>query len=675
MYWFMQFSVAGLLQFAGLSLAWAAGGWLLAVHVFRLRPGERLVAGLASGLLLFLTISNLLANLIQLTPSLWLAGLLILALGLAAAFRSGSQVRFPWRDVKHWQPLAALGLLVVLFTLIQRGLALFDEFQHMPMVSIMAAGDIPPHFYLDPAVKFTYHYGLQIFAAALIRLAGFTPWAALDLSKAITISFTTVLGYLWIMRKTNQQFPALAGAFALVFASGTRWLLLFLPPQVINRVGEAVIPINTGAYSGTSLLDVLTSSWNIEGGGPVPFPFAFHSGSFLPVIFNLGATGAAWFMIVITLLLLSSSRKTGVLPGSVYVLLLAGLALNAEHLFALLWAGFALILLLAWIRGRRVHQIKPQDLGFWVLILGASALVSALQGGFVTEFLRSQVAALTGTTAAQTNYHGFALRWPPAIPTAHFSDLGLFNPAQLLVMLLEFGPVFLLVPPATWYAWRRWQRGDWMAAALGAAAWLNLLFVLFIRYGLDRSITRMPATALWLWLLLGIPPLWFYYQKSRRGVRAVIQAGYLVTVFAGLVIFSIQLIAIPRPQLTYFINGLDARIASQFWNRLPEGAQVLDGDPSRAVTLFGRSVRASSDVYDPYPEWEALIAYPDPEQVIGQGYDFVYMDEIWWKRLPPELQAAYQQHPTVVLGEASAGQEFRRLYDLRSLKPAPTSAP
>ncbi len=220
MYWFLNLNAADLLLFAALSLAWAGGGWLLVVHVFRLRPAERLVTGLATGLLLFLTVSNLLANLLPLTISLWLAGLLILASGLGAAFRAQPQVRFPWQDFKFWQPLASLGLLIILFTLIQRGLALFDEFLHMPMVSIMAAGDIPPHFYLDPAVKFTYHYGLQVFAAALIRLAGFTPWAALDVSKAITISFTAVLGYTWILRKTNQRFPALTGAFALIFAGG-----------------------------------------------------------------------------------------------------------------------------------------------------------------------------------------------------------------------------------------------------------------------------------------------------------------------------------------------------------------------------------------------------------------------------------------------------------------------
>ncbi len=381
-------------------------------------------------------------------------------------------------------------------------------------------------------------------------------------------------------------------------------------------------------------------------------------------------------MIVVTLLLLNNSRQKTASAGGVYVLLLGGLALNAEHLFALLWVGFACVLLIAWLSGRKNQSTEQRRaLVFWLVVLAATAVLSAVQGGFVTEFIRNQVAILSGTTAAQTNYHGFGLRWPPAIPTAHFSDLGLFNPPQLLVLLLEFGPVLLLAPPATWYAVRRWQRGDWLTAALGAAAWLNLLFVLFFRYGLDRSITRMPATALWLWLLLSIPSMWFLYKKSRRVVRAAITTGYLVTVFAGMVIFSIQLISIPQPQLTYFINGLDARFASAYWNRLPDNAQVLDSEPSRAVTLFGRAVRASSDVYDPYPEWGALIAYPDPEQVVSQGYDFVYIDPGWWKRMPAELQEAYQQPPIVLLDEAASGEDFRRLYDLRGLDTAAQPPP
>jgi hypothetical protein len=672
MYWLRTFQLLDLVGFLLLCTLWASGGWLLVTHCFHLRPNERVLAGLAAGFLLFVTLGNLLANLLNLTGAFWVAGGMILLGGLLAMVRSTVRPRLPWADFLSWKPLLALVLVTFLFALIQRGLAIFDEFVHMPLVSTMAAGNIPPHFYLDPGVSFTYHYGLQVFAAGLVRMANFTPWSAFDLSKALAIGFTAVLGWLWVYRKTHSRLAAGAGGFALIFAAGTRWLLLLLPNTILLWLGQAVTPINTGLTSGASLVEVLTSSWVIEGGGPVPFPFAFHNGIILPVYFVLGATGAMPFMTVILLLLLGRFSYRSLLAGITILFLIGSLALSAEHIFALLWLGLALVLvyqLVVYHKNRSPD--KAHQLIFWSLVLVASAILSVLQGGFITEFVRSLIAGLQGANATQTNYHGFSLRWPPAIPTAHFADLHIFNLRQLLVLLAELGPLLLLAPLGSWYAWKRTRQRDWLSGALGIAALASILFTLFVRYGLDRSSTRLPATSLWLWLLLAIPPLWFVYRKGRPAVQRLIQVGYGLAIFGGLVIFAIQLIAIPSPQLTYFINGMDARMSSLYWDMLPKGAQILDDTAYRSVTIFGRPTRAYSDIYDPYPDWEALIAAPDPFQAAREGYDFVYMDAKWWKKLPAEIQRTYQQEPVVLLQELTNDQDFRRLYDIRGLLNSP----
>lgn len=673
MYWFIKADVTSLLLFIVLSLMWTAGGWLLVVQTFRVRPSERLVIGAATGFLLFITVSNLLANVLEVRAAFWLAGVLCLAAGLLATVRAAGGLRFPWADLRSWQPLAATLLMAGFFTLLQRGLALFDEYLHMPLISTMATGDIPPHFYLDPTIKFAYHYGLQVFAASLVRLAGFFPWSAFDLSKALTISFTAVLGWLWIRRMTRNRWAAAAGGFALIFAGGSRWLLLLMPPDLLLRIGETVVPINTGAATGETLLMALTSPWSLEGGGPMPFPFAYHSGMFVPLIFSLSATSAMWFMTAILLLLLSMPARQTILAVVILGLLFASLALSAEHIYAILWVSLAAILIIQFWQVRRHPSPGTRErLILWSGVLVVAALLGVIQGGFVTETLRNFATQLNGATTSVANTYGFSFRWPPAVATGHLSDLVLFEPAGLLVMLLEFGPALLLAPLATVYAWKRTQRGDWLAGALGLAAILSLVFTLFVRYGLDRSSTRFPATSLWLWLLLGIPPLWFAFRRARPFVQGCIVFGYGIAVFGGLIILSVQMVSAPVPQSTYFITVMDTQISQEIWNKLPSGAQILDHDAGRSVTLSGRSTRANEDIYVPYPEWEQLIDDPLPQRVVEAGYDFVYFDREWWQELNPAQRAAYNSPGIEIVAEYTSDEgDFRRLYDLSNLHQAP----
>lgn len=668
MYWLRDFNPLVMLAFTGLCLLWSAGGWLLVTHAFHLRSRERLVAGLALGFLLFITLSNLLSNLFPLTLAFWLGGLSVLVMGVWPALRARRRVVFFWRDWRAWSLLLALVFLTLIFARVQRGLALFDEYLHLPLVSLLAAGDMPPHFYLDPEVLFAYHYGLQVFSAALVRLGGFFPWSALDLSKALGIALTSLLAWMWILRLTRSRLAAALGSFALLFAGGARWLLLFLPPAWLEAIGQSVIPINTGANTGSTLLEVLTSHWKIAGGGPIPFPFAFHSGIFVPLFFALANTGAMMHMTILLLLLLYRRQRPDVVQSLIYCLLLASLALSAEHLFAFFWGGLLLVMTVEFWRSRKPAKISsPPSWPVWLSILAASAVMSALQGGYVTETLRAILNRLLGQEAAAVNTFLFSLRWPPALPTGHLSDLSILYPPQLLVLLSELGPVLLLAPMATAWAYHQLRNGNLTAGAFGVAALLNFFFPLFIQYGVDRSSTRMPATALWLWLALGWPALSMAFKKASAGFQWGVVAGYVAALFPGLVIFAVQVNAIPVPQISYYLTGLDSAVSRDYWNRLPENAQVLDRDASRSVTLFGRASRAYSEIYTPYPEWVALTLLPVPEHVRAGGYDFVYFDRSGWQDLNPELRQAYTQGCARLLEEYTLPEgDFRRLYDLRA---------
>lgn len=665
---FRAFSLWAVGAYGLLSVLWALGGVLLGRYALRLRRAEADMVGLTLGFVAAETLANAAAHFVTLPVAYWLAALLVLALGGIAWFAAGRQPF--WTDFP-WRAYLALAVLVGVLFPIQRGVALFDEFLHIPLVAIIARDYVPPPFYLDPSLPFAYHYGLHVWAASLVRMAGWFPWVALDLGKAFTIALTTVLTWLWFYRTTHSRGAAWWGSAAVFFGGGARWLLLLLPRSVLLWVSAHISLAGSAADTAATLMEALARPWVLEGGGAMPFPFAFHSGFFVPLHLAMANTAALSWMTVLALLLLGRHLRQAHWTGwAVVALSLANLALSAEHLFAFLVLGLAVAGgFFWWQRKQAPPQVTP-----WLVVLAVSGLLSVWQGGYITETLRAFLLRWQGQAAvAQANAYGFALRWPPAIPTAHFGALSLFDPAQALVLLTEFGPVLLLIPAAWAMTRRSLRRFRWLTAGLALTAWFNLLFAVFIKYGLDRSMTRMPETAARLWLLLGWPLAWIWFQRIRGRLRLAAQVALGSGMLSGVLLFAILGTARIQLQHTYFVRDMDVLMSQRFWDVLPPHAQVLDNDPSRGVALFGWPVRAFEDVYRPYPDWEALIKSPDPQVVAEAGYDFVYMDEKWRRHIPAAVAEAYQEMPCVKrLGEmGSPLGEWRALYDVRGCRKKP----
>jgi len=138
-YWFLSVSLTNLISYGLLSLAWAAGGWLLSAHIFKLRPTERLLCGISAGW-------NPLYNALESLRASDAIGWSILGSCIIDFIRRGMGCLAlgPAGEVPFERParLASTRLLAgltVLFELIQRGLALSDEYMHLPIVSALAA--------------------------------------------------------------------------------------------------------------------------------------------------------------------------------------------------------------------------------------------------------------------------------------------------------------------------------------------------------------------------------------------------------------------------------------------------------------------------------------------------------------------------------------------------------
>jgi hypothetical protein len=140
-------------------------------------------------------------------------------------------------------------------------------------------------------------------------------------------------------------------------------------------------------------------------------------------------------------------------------------------------------------------------------------------------------------------------------------------------------------------------------------------------------------------------------------------------ILAGLVLFAIQLIAVPRPVYTEFVTDMDARFYEEYWDRLsPGSAWILDPNSSRALAIFGRQADSLINWGVNTPEYLALVENPNPYQVHAAGYRYIYADKDYWK-----LKAAQLEQPCVRIlktiegvKQARSGSvpDFRRLADL-----------
>jgi hypothetical protein len=672
-YWTRTGNWLDIAVFFLLCLMWAIGGWLLVSHAFHLKSREKLLVGFATGFLLFIVLSNLLAQIIPLPYAYWGSAALLFISGLSLALLPKKSQPIDLTSLRSWPQLALLAVVTLGFTLVLRGLAIFDDYYHLPMISVMATGDIPPHFYLDPSLHLPYHYGLQVFAAGMVRIGGFYPWSAWDISRAVVFAFTALLAWLWIRRLTRANLAAYLGAVLFIFGGAARWLLLFIPTPLLNRMGANLTMDISGLTAGGNLVADLINHWPMDGGGPFPFPYAFASGIFEPLNMQLGATGAMWEMTILLLLLLWKPAKSS--PSGMLVIgfLLASLALSAEHVYAAVFVGLAFVFgVYALIKASRRSPLKLAALVPWGIPLAISAVLAIIQGGYITGGFMSLVYRLSGKIypMVTTDFQGFSLRWPPAMPSGHFGPLSLIDPGQVVIMLAEAGPALILLVLASIYWLKNIHKTHRLTQALAAGAILSVIFPIFFRYGLDFDITRLVGAALWLSFALSFPFLWLWLQKSRQGFRLLAGIGYGVAVFAGLVMLAVELIAIPVPQTTYYLKYSEGDLARTYWNKLEPHAQILDSHPERAVLLFGRASFAATDVYKRAPEWQTLIASPDPAGVAVEGYSYVYMDESWWQGLPSQIQAAYDQPCVKLVVQVDfTASAFRRLYNVAACRP------
>ena len=640
---------------------WLAGGILIIHSLFNIKNEEKLLLGAAAGLVLENWLANIISRLVEVQVGFWLAPVFIFVIGVFLAYKSGEYKNLSLRKIFFSVEAFWLLTLVIFFTLIGRGLPIFDDFQNLPTISRMAAGDVPPHFALNPELNFGYHYFLLLVSAQVARIGGVFPAVALDLARSFFLVVTVMLGGKFVYRLTASRVAEGLGVLFLLFSSGARWLFFLFPVEYQSGFNAQVQLIGSGADTGTNLYDALIKPWMIEA-GPIAFPFAFASGINPPLIMALGGVGASAAAIVLMILMTFNARKgrPAFLSTGIFF---ASLALADEVWFFLLGGGMLL---------SAITIIWKKDTGFsregtWLAICAVGGGITALlQGGMLTELFRGLVGriAQTGTgTYFDTTMH---LIFPPALVSGHLGILHLNNPYQLIAGLIEIGSMslaVLLLPIAVISFYRK---GDALLLALGLSGLVSglMVFVLYKGSGGVSGTTRLYEAFIFTGMLFSFPILWKFLQTKGVLLKSIGAAFYGIAILSGVVIFAISLAGISKPVLGDFIRTEDMPFFTKYWNKLPENALIFDVIPERAVTIFGRATKSSLSWFEDTPEWEALKLDPSPQRLKQAGYDYAYLDLQDWEGLTAETQAKYKGGCAKLVEKLLVEDRGRRLYDI-----------
>jgi hypothetical protein len=660
MYLFSELQILPLLV---LFLLWGAGGWLMTLRWFELQPHERGLIGFGIGLVVANWLGNFTARLLPMPIAFWASALLTVALGLLAAWPLHRELFSP-RSRIRWPLWIWFAIGVWIFTLIGRGLGMLDDFQNLPLSSLMATGDIPPHFPGRPDTRFGYHYFLILLSVQFMRVASAPPWTALDLARGLTLTLAIALTGLLAWRLTRNHLAAWLSAAFYALASGTRWLLLLLPGSVLTILSSELTLIGSGRTTAENLLDALSRSWVVAGSGPIPFPFAFVNGVNAPALLTHNGYGVLPHVILLLLLLLAGRQRTW-LAGVPLVILLASLALANEVDFGILYLGGMLVGLLWLVQHRSLRP--PRSVRFWIAVFVLAGLFAMVQGGLATEIVYERF--FPSATETDSYFEvGFSLV-PPAVISSHLGRLSLFNPLQLLAALFEIGPVILALPLVLIWGYRALREEQCFQAALAASTLPSLLSI-FTEYSGNAGITattRLLSNLFFVCKILAVPLVWVWLQRQAEWKRNLAYGLGAISLLAGVLLFAIELVTIPHPVYGEFVSDMDAHFYEEYWDRLPMG-WVFDPIASRAPTLFGRQSNSLIHWGVHQPEFMALTEDPDPYQLNAAGYRYVYADKEYWKRYAKQLeQPCVKIVRTVEGAKLSHGEfipDFRQLADV-----------
>ncbi len=654
------------------------GGWLLVSFHFNLDKHERVLTGLGLGLVIFLWLSNALGRWLPPSLTFLVSGLIVFAAGLIPYLRrSRPALSFSDWNIPVW---LIMGLVLGwMFLRVSIGTGMFDEYKNLALISTLANGTIPALEYFGRTQLLLYHYGFHLLGASMMQIGHFYPWSAFDLSKAIIWSLSVLMAALAGKRFLKTNFGAVLTGTVMALAGGTRYLLLLLPSSILQAMDANIHLFASSGATADTLSQSLTSTWVVQSGPPVGYPFAFLSGINPPyVIAHGGETTLALLMFMLALLLLTRGKGWSIILFSAVLFSFWALGAETDYvLFAIAWAvAFGIRL----IRRIRTRTLTP-EVDFVTLGLLISMPLALIEGGTISALAQKIFSILlphaqTAVTAVDTSakVSAFSFQWPPAILSAHLGPLPIFNLLSLIVAIVEIGPVVLFLPWLTYDWFKNRSEQDWLNTILLLISWIGLLIAIFFRWDSSpRDITRIPAFASKAATLLLI----YRVDQLLSSGKITISRPLFMSAFAALalmcisggVLGAVQLSAAQQVVLTDHYGDKEAMLLKDVWGRLPRDGKMF-GPIGKASILTGQ---LTGGIIAPPPGaqrqvWTTLNTSPTLDLLLQNKINFVFVDSAWWRGLSHDSQKQLKNSCITVFAQSGDDTSpfFLKILDLRN---------
>jgi hypothetical protein len=669
MYWFRESNIFGFIPWLLAALVFTIGGWLIATHAFNLEKKQRLLIGFGLGLVIYLWLVNLMGGWFDLKIAYLLPAFLILLIGLTLAWRSG----MPLLDLSDLKisPLFILFLgLLAYSVLLERGLGIYDDYHHLPAISAMGAGNLPPRYMLNASFDYSYHYGFELLGGSLMQLGNMFPWSAFDISKSIVWVYSLVLVAFLFQQYLQKTWKVIIGMVLFILMAGTRYLLMLLPSAFLKSLDAWITLTGVSQDLQLPFSKILFAPWYVGGGPPVPFIYGFTNGLNSPYLVNhMGEWPLA--LVILALLWLLSDKFSSIKAIPILAILMAHLALTYESAYGLIMVALVVVGLII-----RFKKTDFQSRTFWFFVIAAAISIpfAVLQGGSLLSIFKGIFLKAIGNQPAIIIHPAaesvFSFQWPPSIFSSHFGALSIFSLPQLLVGLFEIGPILFFTPAITKWAWKKFNNGEWMIGVLIISAWVGFIISMLVSYNLsERDITRFSKHALSFWILFFIIML-----LQKEGIwgkwtwRIVVICTGLMLV-SGVVNGWIQNSAVTVPVLSDGITGLDAQISNTVWGKLNQEDLIFDpGSNDWRATAVTGLLTVSSMNRETTPLWKELSQNPSLEGFVNNHFRYLYVDQGWWRALSDSQRNSLSDPCIKIIANASLDNDFqfRRLLDLSS---------
>lgn len=648
---------------------WSLGGIWLIKAAFRLNRYEEFISGVAVGLVLETWLFNLAGRFLPVEVALWVCAMVVILGGFLSLYLNNGRSLKAHRDFEiPFGQLLAFVLLGYVFFRMASGMAIYDDFKTLPMTTMVAIGEVPPSFPFNPTIQLDEHYFYYLIAGQFMLVGKFFTWTALNIVRSLAMCLLLFqVGYL-TMRITRSRLASIFSGVFLLLSGGIRWLLLLLPSQAITFINNAIKLSGSGNDSGATLNEALINPWAAQGMGPVTFPFTFVSGFNQAMILALYNDTIS--PLIMTSMLLFAQRWKNKLSVGLSLILLAAMGLVNEILSMYVTAGIVGWIIVSWVSEKKIRLNYKR--GAWILIALGSFLIALVQGGVLNSLLTQFVQKVIFPTAnqVQTTYHNFsfAFVFPPTASTSHFGRLSLLNPIQLLLFLIEAGPILFLLPLAFPYLIKAICANRWLEAGFFSTIGFSFIMFFFLVTAtrVDSAFNRAQSVFILVLKIFGVALVWMVLPKLRDIQKGILIALFAASMLSGIMIFGIQMVGMQKPVLSLFITELDAKIMSSYWGKLDKNYMVFDPNVPRGVTVFGKANVSSIDFYERTPQWKALTANPDPYAAVTQGYGYLYYDDAYVRSLELPARDLLKNSCMVLMEDLSDWRWGDRwLYDIR----------